>query len=91
MQFGWEIYAVVGELRIYWPFLIFLALLDCSTPAHAQVAAAISGRVEDVSGGVVSDATVTVKSLETGATRTSVTDASGTFRRFGAFAWDRRN
>jgi hypothetical protein len=36
--------------------------------------------VEDASGGVVSGATVTVKSLETGVTRTVTTDSAGDFR-----------
>ena len=48
-----------------------------------QVGAAISGRVEDPSGGSVEGATVTVKSLETGATRTVTTDESGNFRAVG--------
>jgi len=45
----------------------------------AQTTAAISGRVEDASGGALVGATVTVKSLETGATRNTVTDASGNY------------
>ena len=47
---------------------------------RAQVAAAISGHVEDPSGVGVSAATVTVKSLETGDVRTVTTDATGNFR-----------
>jgi hypothetical protein len=46
----------------------------------AQVAASISGRVEDATGAGVGGATVTVKSLETGATRTVTTSESGDFR-----------
>jgi len=57
--------------------LLFLASL---TAAHAQVAAAISGQVTDSSGAVVRDATVTVKNLESGATRVATTDADGSFR-----------
>ena len=48
--------------------------------ASAQVGAAISGRVEDPSGAAISAATVTVKSLETGATRTAVTNDAGNFK-----------
>lgn len=59
--------------------LVSLALLAWSIPAWAQVSASISGRVEDPSGGDVQGANVTVKSLETGATRTTVTDATGHF------------
>jgi hypothetical protein len=58
--------------------LVALTLL-LPLPAHPQVTAAISGRVEDASGGAVSGATVTVKSLETGASRTTTTDASGMY------------
>jgi hypothetical protein len=50
-----------------------------SPTAQAQVNASISGHVEDVTGSRVSGATVTVKSLETGATRTATTDASGNY------------
>jgi hypothetical protein len=42
--------------------------------------AAIIGRVADASGGVVGDATVTVRNLETGATRVVTTDGAGSFR-----------
>jgi carboxypeptidase family protein len=49
-------------------------------PGWAQVSAAISGRVEDSSGSPVAGATVTVKSLETGATRVLTTDEAGNFR-----------
>src|SRR5262245_5099242 len=49
------------------------------SPSYAQVTASISGTVEDHSGASVRDATVTVKSLETGATRTVKTDGVGSF------------
>ena len=45
-----------------------------------QVAASISGKVEDASGAAIAAATITVRSLETGATRTTTTDADGDFR-----------
>ncbi|HKQ88466.1 MAG TPA: carboxypeptidase regulatory-like domain-containing protein [Candidatus Acidoferrales bacterium] len=49
-------------------------------PASAQVnSAEISGRVEDASGGGIGGATVTVKTLETGATKTVTTDSVGNF------------
>ncbi len=47
---------------------------------RAQVSAAISGRVEDATGSPVSGVSVTVKSVETGATRSVTTDADGNFR-----------
>src|SRR5436853_1863277 len=47
---------------------------------HAQVAAAISGRVEDATGSAVGGVTITVKSVETGATRSVSTNADGDYR-----------
>ncbi|MEI9971922.1 MAG: carboxypeptidase regulatory-like domain-containing protein [Ignavibacteriota bacterium] len=49
-------------------------------PAFGQVTAAISGKVEDPSGAAIKASAVTVKNLETGATRTAVSDESGSFR-----------
>src|ERR1039457_862623 len=51
-----------------------------AAPAWGQVSASISGRVEDVSCSPISGATVTVKSLETGASRTAATNAEGNYR-----------
>src|ERR1700730_4699148 len=56
--------------------LIFLAILIL--PAHAQVAAAISGTVVDPSGAGVA-AKVTVTNEETGAMRRAFSDDSGNF------------
>jgi hypothetical protein len=63
-------------------FRLFVGLflnLVCGGALFAQVSAAISGRVDDVSGGPVGAATITVKSLETGAVRTVKSDDSGKF------------
>jgi len=60
--------------------LLLGVLLLAPGVLRAQVAAAISGHVEDPSGVGVSNATVTVKSLETAETRTVTTDATGNFR-----------
>src|SRR5262245_5374175 len=54
-----------------------LALSDCG---WSQVTGTISGRVEDASGASVGGAIVTVKSLETAATRTVTTDETGNYR-----------
>jgi hypothetical protein len=51
-----------------------------AVPAPAQVAAAISGNVEDASSAAVRKATVTVRSLETAATRVVTTDEVGNYR-----------
>ena len=65
-----------------WLLLLFLAVLVLACPGAgwAQVSAAISGRVEDASGAAVSGATVTVKDVETGATRVVTTDPTGNYR-----------
>jgi hypothetical protein len=47
--------------------------------AHAQVTAAISGRVADATGAGIDGATITVKSVETGAVRTAVTKPNGDY------------
>lgn len=55
-----------------------IALFGAS-PAQAQVSAAISGRVTDPTGAVVSGATVAVKNVDTGVTRTTMTDDAGRY------------
>ncbi len=66
-------------------FLISLAggclavLLLCASPAHAQVSAAISGRVTDPAGATVSGAAVVARNLETGETRSTVTNDAGLY------------
>ncbi|MGA3187624.1 MAG: TonB-dependent receptor [Bryobacteraceae bacterium] len=55
-----------------------LALL-LTVPVYAQVAAAISGTVEDPSGAGVGGAKVVVTNAETGATRITATNESGNF------------
>src|SRR5512140_630437 len=48
--------------------------------AHAQITAAtISGTVKDETGAVLPGVDVTVKSLDTGSTRQTITDATGKF------------
>ena len=64
-------------LRLY---LAVLVLLACPDAGWAQASAAISGRVEDASGAAVSSATLTVKDVETGATRVVTTDPTGNYR-----------
>ncbi len=58
-----------------------LVLLVFSVAGWAQVTtAAISGKIEDTSGAAVSEAKVTVKHMETGATRVVTTDMTGSYR-----------
>jgi Carboxypeptidase regulatory-like domain/TonB-dependent Receptor Plug Domain len=61
-------------------FLWLAAFAWCAAPAAAQSTAAISGQVDDATGAAIGDATVTIKDLETGATRVVTTDMSGNFR-----------
>jgi hypothetical protein len=63
--------------RVYLGLLISAMSL---LPMRAQVTAGISGRVEDASGGAVAGATVTIRNLETGSTRSALTDLTGSFR-----------
>ena len=60
--------------HVWLGFLAFTAVLQ------AQVTGTITGRVEDPSGAPVPAATITVKSLETGATRVVTADQSGNYR-----------
>jgi hypothetical protein len=57
-----------------------LVLVLGGAAALAQVTASISGRVEDATGAGIAGANVTVKSLETGATRTTASDQSGDYK-----------
>jgi hypothetical protein len=65
-----------------WKSLVPGVLLLVMSPSWGwtQVTAAVSGRVEDASGAAVGGAAVTVKSTETGATRTVTTDENGNYR-----------
>src|SRR5215470_2832486 len=57
-----------------------LLLVGGFDSALAQVTATVSGRVEDATGAGVGGAVVTIKSLETGTTRTATTDDTGNYR-----------
>jgi len=61
------------------PLLVWLFLFAAQW-APAQVAASLSGRVEDASGAPIPGAKVTVKNAETGATRTALADDQGNYR-----------
>src|ERR1700722_16995984 len=76
----WDTFASIPAQRRLALFLSVLTILTLAEPGWAQVAAAISGKVIDASGQPVDGATVTVKSLETGATRVVTTGETGLFR-----------
>jgi Carboxypeptidase regulatory-like domain len=58
---------------------VLSVLYLCSLAAHAQVSAGLSGRVTDQTGAVVSGATVTAENLDTGLSRTTITDQAGRY------------
>ena len=60
-------------------FLLLLLVFRAAPPAHAQVAASISGVITDPSGASISAAEVSVKNGETGAARSAVTDDAGRY------------
>src|SRR5262245_32726720 len=65
------------------PRILALAMAAILVPvlAHAQLTrGGISGVVKDQQGAVVPGASVTVKNLGTGATRTAITDVNGLYR-----------
>jgi len=57
-----------------------IAFILLAGSAFAQVTASISGRAEDITGAGIEGATITVTSLETGATRVVQTEPNGRFR-----------
>ncbi len=59
------------------------ALSVASSKAQVTVGASITGRVTDPSGAVVPGATITVKSLDTGVSKTVTTDSSGDYTVLG--------
>ncbi len=59
-----------------------LLLLVVAASAYAQVSATLSGTVEDQSGAVISGVQVTAKNLDTGASRSSITDSQGHYQFF---------
>src|SRR5579863_8442823 len=59
-----------------------VAMMAVCGLANAQVTAAISGKVEDPTGAGVEGTTVTVKSIETGAVRTTTTGQNGNYTVF---------
>ena len=60
-------------------FAILVSTVSCGW-GWSQVTATISGNVEDATGAAVGGATVTVKNVETGVTRTVTTDETGNYR-----------
>ena len=61
---------------------LLLILLFVTPHSYAQMSAVLSGTVTDPSGGTVAGAKITVRSLETGAVRTTTTGAAGRYEVF---------
>src|SRR5215475_6838556 len=64
---------------LLWLFVVFCLLATLNLPAHAQYRAGIQGTVTDASGAVIPDATVTLTSKETNASRQTTSNAAGTY------------
>jgi hypothetical protein len=62
--------------------ILFCALCLCVPSSWAQVSADLSGTVTDQSGAAVSGAAVTVRDLDTGLLRSTVTDQAGRYQVF---------
>ena len=65
------------------PFLLLLWLAMGVFPACAQTGASLSGVVTDQTGAALYDVAVTIKNLDTGATRTIATDDGGRYQASG--------
>jgi predicted porin len=64
-------------------FIAAVALLLSSSSASAQTGASLSGMVTDQTGAALRDVAVTVKNVDTGATRTIKTDSGGHYQASG--------
>ena len=65
------------------PFLLLLWLAMGAFPAWAQTGASLSGVVTDQTGAALPDVAVTIKNVDTGATRTIATDGGGHYQASG--------
>ena len=73
-----------GSCRRAFQFLVIAAVFCCLAAQFcmAQVSANLSGLITDPSGAALSAATVTAKTLDTGASRTAATDQNGRYKFF---------
>jgi protocatechuate 3,4-dioxygenase beta subunit len=60
--------------------MTFAALLAVALPAHAQVVGQIQGTVTDAQGAVLPGVSLTVRNIDTGARRTTVSEGDGQYR-----------
>ena len=64
----------------YWVGMVIVLCLFAGTIWGQTLTASMSGTVKDTSGAIVAGATVTITSLETGATRTVESDTTGDYK-----------
>jgi predicted porin len=64
-------------------FLLLLCLVMRVFPAWAQTGASLSGVVTNQTGAALADVAVTIRNVDTGATRTTATDGAGHFQASG--------
>ncbi len=72
-----------ASLLLTQPFLLLLWLAMGAFPAWAQTGAILSGAVTDQTGAALRDVAVTIKSVDTGATRTIATDGGEHYQAYG--------
>ena len=72
-----------ASLPLAQTFLLLLLLVMGACPAWAQTGASLSGVVTDQTGAALPDVAVTIKNVDTGATRTIVSDGGGHFQASG--------
>ncbi|MBI4485182.1 MAG: TonB-dependent receptor [Acidobacteria bacterium] len=74
--------AVSGRRVVQIALLLFAVVLAAAVPAHAQgeASATVTGVITDAQGGVLPGVTVTLRNVESGTTRTAVTEGDGQYR-----------
>src|SRR3984885_14392302 len=72
-----------ASLPLAQPFPLLLWLVMGVFPAWAQTGASLSGVVTDQTGAALPDVAVTIKNVDTGATRTIASDGGGHFQASG--------
>ena len=72
-----------ASLPLAQPFLLLLWLAMGASPACAQTGASLSGVVTDQTGAAIPGVAMTIKNVDTGATRTIGTDGGGHFQESG--------
>ena len=76
---GFSFYSSIPSLLLSLVGAWLVIMLLCAQVTRAQVAASISGRVTDPTGATVSGAGVKARNVETGESRSAVTDDAGRF------------